>query len=340
MKGENAFVFVGIVIAAVFAALLNGGIVTFIIGIIVAICFLLIDDSSKRKAERKAEREAETQKEKKLREQKIRGQEEHHLAHMVGLAKFHYMDVEDARKYQEGIEAIRQLGFMMQQSVYQEKKNDWAVLGGIAEGIAGPAAGITTAVNAINENAKIEAENAARREWGAKQNAFYQDLAMQAERDRPTVLSMSELMAKYKADLSWSPSTLFTLLKLSDTRVNVDTQTGAVLVSTTWKQNDKSVCIDGALRAKLYTGAGQCVGCAYLVFPKTGTVKFEGNLSGICASPKMSASYYTVRIEPADLWELASTENVASRRSGNLLTDADHRRFVANSEARFLSELN
>lgn len=282
-------------------------------------------------------REAEAERVKKLGEQTKREHEEKTLAHMEGLAKFHKMDVDDAIKYQEGIAVMRQLGIIMQRSVYQEKKKDWAVLGGIAEGIAGPAAGIVTAANAINDNAKIEAENAARREWGAKQNAFYQNLASQAEQKCPTALSMGELQRKYKAILSWSPATLFSLLRLSDTKVDVDAQTGAVLVSTSWKQNDKSICIDGALRAKLYTSSGQCAGCAYLVFPKVGTVKFEGKLSGICASPKGSTDY-TVRIEPADLWELSSNSSIAFRKTDNL-TDTEHRKFVADCEARFLSEL-
>lgn len=42
----------------------------------------------------------------------------------------------------------------------QEKLNDWATLGGIANGIAGPAAGVATAVNAMAENERIKERNA------------------------------------------------------------------------------------------------------------------------------------------------------------------------------------
>lgn len=282
-------------------------------------------------------RKAEEEKAKKRGEQTKREQEEKTLAHMEGLEKFHYMDTEDARKYQEGFAAIRELGVIMQQSVYQEKKKDWAILGGIADGIAGPAAGLVTAVNAVNDNAKIEAENAARREWGAKQNAFYRDLAMQAERERPRALSMTELQKKYTTLLSWSPATLVSLIRFSDTNADIDEQTGAVLVSTAWQQKNKSICIDGALRAKLYTSSGECAGCAYLVLPKTGTAGFNGELSGICASPKKSDSY-TVQIEPVDLWELTSKEN-AKPRITDYLTDYEHRQLVSDYEAKYLSEL-
>lgn len=40
-----------------------------------------------------------------------------------------------------------------------ERKSDWAIMGGLAQGIAGPAAGITVAQNALIENQKIEARN-------------------------------------------------------------------------------------------------------------------------------------------------------------------------------------
>lgn len=337
---KNVEAVVGAVISFVVAlimACVEGDATYMGIGIFFAIVIFVVShfkDETKRKA---SEREAEAQRTEKLGEQTKRQREEEMLAHMEGLAKFHQMDVDDARRYREGIAAMRQLGVIMQQSVYQEKKKDWAVLGGIADGIAGPAAGIITAANAINDNAKIEAENAARREWGAKQTLFYQNLANQAEEKRPTALSMEELQAKYTAVLSWAPSTLFSLLKLSDTEVEIDEQTGAVLVSTAWKQKDKSICIDGALRAKLYTSSGRCAGCAYLVLPKAGTVKFEGKLAGICASPKQS-SHYTVKIEPMNLWELALKENVSSRRSDNL-TNTEHRKLVSDCEAKYLSEL-
>lgn len=285
-------------------------------------------------------REAEKKRAKKLEEQIEREQKEEKFAHMEGLQKFHEMDVDDAMKYQKGIEAMRELGVIMQRSVYQEKEKDWAILGGIADGIAGPAAGIITAANAINDNARIKAENAARREWGAKQNEFYQDLARQAERERPRAFSMNELQEKYTAILSWDPSTLFSMIKLSDTKIDIDEQTGAVEVSTSWRQDDKSICIDGALRAKIYSSYGSCVGCAYLVLPKVGTVGFKGKMSGICVSPKLHSTSYTVKIEPVDLWELALKENIAYRkRKTDNLTDTVHRKLVSDFKENFLSEL-
>lgn len=66
--------------------------------------------------------------------------------------------------YEEGQKAIRELGFLLSTSVSQEKKKDWAFLGGLADGIAGPGAGISVAANAIAENMEIEKRNAQARQ--------------------------------------------------------------------------------------------------------------------------------------------------------------------------------
>ena len=282
-------------------------------------------------------RAAEEARQKKLAEQKNLERDQKQLAQTEGLEKYHKIDVDDARKYQEGVAAMRQLGMIMQQSVYQEKEKDWAVLGGIAEGIAGPAAGIATALDTMQDNARIKAENAARREWGAKQNAFYQNLASEAARKSPTALSMTELQRKYEAVMSGHPATLLNLIKIDSTSTEIDSQTGAVTVSAKWSQKDKSVCIDGTLRAKLYTSTGKCAGCAYLVLPKAGTSEFKGSLSGICATP-IASSQYSIKIEPVNLWELASKQNLTSRKTDGLTLD-EHRKVVSDYEKKYQSEV-
>ena len=258
-------------------------------------------------------------------------------AHMEGLEKYHDMDEEEAHNYQKSIDAMRTLGTLMQQSVYQEKEKDWAILGGIAEGIAGPAAGIVTAANAMKENERIREQNAANREWGAKQNAFLQDLARQSERDRPVHLSMEKLQQKYEVILAWAPATLLSKINIGSENATVDEKTGAVTVTASWSQRDRTICIDGSLRAKLYSSDGKCAGCAYLVFPKIGTAEFTGTLSEICARPKGSGKY-DIKIEPVDLWELAAKDNPSSRKNDNL-TPEKHRKLVADCDKQFFDEM-
>lgn len=310
---------------------------------VVAFCAILIiyafiiNPIADKTKEYNQQQEKEKERREKISELSNLENEQKKYAHLEGLQKYYQMNNDDVQKYQRGIEAMRELGMIMQRSVYQEKEKDWAIWGGIADGIAGPIAGIATAVNTMSDNKRIQSENATRREWGRKQNEFYQDLANQAQSECPRSISMMQLEKKYDTVLSWKPTTLFSLIKIKSTENKVDTQTGAVTVNVNWEQEDKSVCIDGSLRAKLYTKDGMCAGCAFLVLPKMGTVGFKGTLSGICVSPKPSTEY-TVKIEPCNLWELAPKGSATFRNNDNL-TDDEHRRLVSNSENDFLAEM-
>lgn len=83
------------------------------------------------------------------------GTDKRHLMLRYSIAKLD----DEIRLKKEGQEAIRQVGFLISSSAAQQKKSDWAILGGIAEGIAGPAAGVAVAMDAIQKNAEIEKWN-------------------------------------------------------------------------------------------------------------------------------------------------------------------------------------
>lgn len=57
----------------------------------------------------------------------------------------------------DGEEALKQLGMIY--ASQQKKETSWAVMGGIAEGIAGPAAGVMAASNTIANNRRIQQYN-------------------------------------------------------------------------------------------------------------------------------------------------------------------------------------
>jgi len=57
----------------------------------------------------------------------------------------------------EGEEAMKTLGLIYMDQ--QKKESSWAIMGGIAEGIAGSAAGVAAAINTMEENAKIREYN-------------------------------------------------------------------------------------------------------------------------------------------------------------------------------------
>lgn len=66
-----------------------------------------------------------------------------------------------------------------------QREHDWAVHGGIAQGIAGPAAGVATALNIQRENEQIRAQNAALGKRIGDMNVAY----MQALQEQKTRLS-------------------------------------------------------------------------------------------------------------------------------------------------------
>ena len=271
-----------------------------------------------------------------LAEQTETEREQKWLAKLEGLQKPYRMGLEEERRHREGVEAMRQLGVIVEASVYQEEEKDWAIHGGIAQGVAGPLAGVAVAAKTMQENAEIRERNAAQRQWGAQQNQSFQHLANEAERNKPRTLSLAQLEEQYEANLSWSPATLLSKFRFTDTKAEVDPATGAVTVSTFWCQGGIFICIDGSLRAKLYAPNGKCVGCAYLVFPKEGSEKRSGKLTGICARPKAPGPYKVV-IEPYDLWELAAKGR--AWESDDDLLDQEHRELVKQSEEKFLAEL-
>ena len=277
-----------------------------------------------------------------LEKQEGSAQQDEKIAHMEGFDKFEMLDYEAVHNYQKGIDAMRQLGNIIQNSAYQEKEKDWAILGGVADGIAGPGAGFATAVDTMIDNERIKAENAARRENAAKQNMYYQKLAFEAELNSPTVKSREWFEKNYDVVLSWKPSTLFSMIQLEKPNVTVDETTGAVCVDVLWSQNNTSICIDGSLRAKVYDNNGKCRGCAYLNLPKVGTYHRKGKLSGICMRPeglkKLKSDKYTVVVEPMNLWELAA-KGYGAPIENDKLTAEEHHKIVADSEAEFKKEV-
>lgn len=279
--------------------------------------------------------EARRKREEKLESQKGSERKQKWLASLFGLEKYQELDLIEANDYQDGLKAMRELGHIIEHSVYQEKEKDWALLGGIADGIAGPAAGIATAAQAMQDNQRIKAENAKRIEQAAQQSLYFKQLASELEAKRPYPLSTSEVENIYSVNYSWSPLTLFSRLTITNPQVKIDSETGAVNVTAEWYQKGEPLCIDGAIRAKLYSSDNRCAGCAYLVFPKSGSTAKNKKLEGICATPNSSDSY-RVTFEPIDLWELTLKSKEAAQ--GDNLSLEEHRKIVNELKEKYRLE--
>lgn len=226
-----------------------------------------------------------------------------------GLDKYHAMNNINPIKSKEGADAIRQVGVLLQQSVYKEKEKDWATLGGIADGIAGPVAGIATAVSVMQENERIRQDNAARAEWGKQKKAEMFNLANSYENESSKIrrISMKDIKEKYRADFWQSPADFLTMLELETVKIEPYTYCDSVIIETKWRCKEK-ICIDGSIRAKLYDTNGLYVGCAYLILPSNGTSSTEGIIRSVCAKP-LSQNIAKVEYEAISLWELSETNS-------------------------------
>lgn len=163
------------------------------------------------KKEENEKRQAEKRKKQELLRKEVEKEEEQYaLAHLFGLEKYAQLERMEDAKAREGIAAVKTLGAMMQESAIrgQKAEKDWAVLGGIANGIAGPIAGVATAVDTMQENAKIRAGNADLLQEGLRANIQYQQMARSAEANLPSLSSMAELNSRFDVVTSWSPDTL------------------------------------------------------------------------------------------------------------------------------------
>ena len=101
---------------------------------------------------------------------------------------------QEINKKEEGAKALRDLGGIIASSAYQEKPKDWATLGGIASGIAGPGAGAAVAVNAMVENERIEARNAQNRAAVARMSLDMNRNAMSVEEAIPDLRRNADLV--------------------------------------------------------------------------------------------------------------------------------------------------
>lgn len=287
------------------------------------------------------QREKEELRDQKLSEQRRLANEQKSLAYMFGTAKRDKMIRDENENRRKAAYALRDLAFIVGESAAEEKEHDWAIMGGIAEGLAGPAAGIATAVQAMEENTRIRARNAANK---ANVEKMKNDMLKQSIEwaSKPGESRQCQTVAW------WSPRSLFKQLAIDTQSISVDPETKAVTVAV--YIYTPQYTIDGAIRAKLYTSEGKYAGCAYLVLPKNGTLLERGamhiGISGICAEPIYKEDVYKVKFEPVNLWELFwdyQKENPPEEQAGvsgglKKITPEERDKILKRIEDRFQKE--
>jgi len=191
----------------------------------------------------------------------------------------------------------------------KQREGDWAVAGGIASGIAGPAAGLAAAADIQRKNAEIRAQNDNLRtavntvtghalmEISSRKNAAEKQLKKWREKEKKAELLLvqeypaEELLKKLKPELVSA----------------VQSDTGAVLIKAKISAvhgaiyDNVSAVADGTIKAVLWEGDTR-VGEALLTLPYDGAKTGGTNLEGICRSGPVLGKEYTVTFEPYKLW--------------------------------------
>ena len=224
---------------------------------------------------------------------------------------------DEIRMKKEGQEAIRQVGFLMSSSAAQQKKSDWAILGGIAEGIAGPAAGVAVAMDAIQKNAEIEKWNQQNR---AAVNRVAIDIANSANNLNSTISEMEMAKLLLSRELSaleqkvvlteHETAELWKKLKIRTDSV-IKSETNVLEITTTIENvyipdvpEHVRITMDGVLSAKVYF-KDTFVGTAIIPLPLYGVeCRATATFTSLCEDYIGLDGKYKVIYEPIALWAM------------------------------------
>ena len=188
-----------------------------------------------------------------------------------------------------------------------QKEQSWSVWGGIADGLAGPAAGVATALDIQNQNAQIRARNEANRQ--AAMPAFMA-VTNSASRNRANADAIEKEIALLQEKLMTQPprGEVLSMLNVIDPTVEVS-KTGAFRVTATveakqplYLYGDVPAVADGTILAQVYED-GVKIGSANMVLPVNG-VSQKASIAGICLSGAHPGKKHTVEFTEKNLWLL------------------------------------
>ena len=97
------------------------------------------------------------------------------------------------------------------------------------------------------------------------------------------------------------------------------------------------MCIDGALRGKVYDAANKLVGCAYLPFPKYGIDSMGTGLLGYVMVDKLNPPY-TAKIVPINLWRHYTPQTMHLAIKGRKGTHPNRNEIVQKLKDQWESE--
>lgn len=189
----------------------------------------------------------------------------------------------------------------------QQKERDWATWGGIADGIAGFGAGVSTAVDIQMQNMQIRAENEKRRQAALPGYMFMTNSAQGNRRNADEIMKEIE---NFKQKLVSDEPAVELMKKISFSNTDVlVSETGAAMVCTSATLDPKfkifddvPAVVDGTIIAKIYDGDQLC-GTAQLVLPMYGLGQ-NIPLNGICIDCCKPGKNYTAKFIAKNLWAM------------------------------------
>ena len=218
---------------------------------------------------------------------------------------------DERKKYMEAAETLRSgASALLLASQFKEKEGDWAIMGGAASALAGPAAGMATAVSAqaktAQENAQIRVQNQRNRELFAPVAATSFSGATQKEAAAKQLAEEIEA-TKMKLVADDSQKACFERLRFEETKVSVS-RTGTCTVKTIISVDpfmifdDVPAVIDGTIFAEIYDG-DELLGTAQLVLPVYG-VKTVAKVTGMALFCGHAGGSYRVEFSSRCLWAM------------------------------------
>lgn len=184
------------------------------------------------------------------------------------------------QQYENAAKSQQELGRMMVNSVAQQKEMDWATHGGIASAIAGPAAGMATALDIQEKNRQIREEN--QRNRSAAIN-FSAQMSLNSYKTSAQAEEYKRIADSYETKLVEDKENYFDKIVVLN-KIFSKTESGSIEVSVSViaKEpiiiyNDVRAVIDGALSLKLSCNGNE-LGKIFLVLPidgLKGIVKLE-----------------------------------------------------------------
>lgn len=242
----------------------------------------------------------------KLREQENRAYRESiQYAGYQGKEKMRIMLTHSIQEHRRKIDQI--VNKAASETPTLEKEHNWGVWGGIADGLAGPAAGVSTALNVQSQNAQIRERNNARLNATLGLYTLAVMDAGQIKREADYEQKVRDNLPEKLLDDKTDPKDIFKLMQIIDSNVEVS-ETGAFRVTASIHSKgtpkiygDVSARIDGTILAHVYED-DRLVGTAKMVLPKLGITNKWEPIMGICLNGADPRKKQTVQFEAGNLW--------------------------------------